>query len=222
MDTIKNFIPSLLTLINLCCGFTAIIYGELELGAVLIICGAIADLFDGAVARMLNATSDIGLQLDSLADMVSFGLAPAYLYYLCADYEYRIIPALFYVSCAAYRLAKFNTLPSSKYFLGVASPSAGLFLTGLVYAFSQKSIIGQYLISSPILYFIIPIIMGIMMNISLKMFSFKSLKDDLKVSKLPLLVPILAIGIALFDWKFMISGALLSYMIVALIYRPKS
>ena len=82
--SIKKQIPNLITLGNLYCGFLSIGYaavGQFTNAAILIIIGMILDSMDGRIARMLNAQSPIGKQLDSLADIVTFGVAPCYLVY---------------------------------------------------------------------------------------------------------------------------------------------
>ncbi len=82
MKKINKCLPSLITLGNLFCGFLAISYIEdqkLIIAAWLIFIGMIFDMFDGKVARLTNGSSDFGMQLDSLTDMISFGVAPAFL-----------------------------------------------------------------------------------------------------------------------------------------------
>ncbi len=108
--------PSIITILALCMGITAVRYaldGKFEIAAGLIIIAGIMDGMDGRIARLLKSTSEFGAQLDSLADVVSFGVAPSVVTYL---WILRDIPnrgvgwlvVLVYISCAALRLARFN------------------------------------------------------------------------------------------------------------------
>jgi CDP-diacylglycerol---serine O-phosphatidyltransferase len=127
-------IPNLFTLGNLYCGFLSIGYvaaGETRNAAILILIGMMLDSLDGRVARMLNVQSPLGMQLDSLADVVTFGAAPSFLVYSTVfggtGYTGLFIVGLFPLF-GAYRLARFNITPSStsmKYFTGVPITAAG-------------------------------------------------------------------------------------------------
>lgn len=142
---ITRLVPNMLTLAGLCCGLTAVRFamlGRWELSVTMILIAAVIDGFDGAVARMLKATSEFGAQLDSLADIVNFGIAPALVMHLWALHNIKGIGwsvALFYVVCCALRLARFNvamhespeeTTPQKSikklYFTGVPSPAGAL------------------------------------------------------------------------------------------------
>ena len=137
-------IPNLLTLSNLLCGtvavVSALVWGDLKLAFGLMVLAAVFDFFDGFVARLLNQSSPIGLQLDSLADDISFGLAPAAIMYslyqwfpgvwLPAGYPGLIV--FVFTACAALRLAKFNIDDTQRTeFCGLPSPAAGLFCASL-------------------------------------------------------------------------------------------
>jgi len=152
---IKNNIPNLITLLNLISGSIAIILifsGEMILASWFIILAAILDFFDGMVARLLHAKSDIGAQLDSLADVISFGLAPSVIMYLLilqspglpswSAGNILLLPfaALLLVAGGAYRLAKFNTDPQQESeFKGLPIPSTGLFVAALPLVLDQYS-----------------------------------------------------------------------------------
>jgi CDP-diacylglycerol---serine O-phosphatidyltransferase len=149
-----GILPSLVTLGNLICGFAAIgvaakaqlfFRAEADPGrasaffayaGMLILAAMIFDALDGRVARMTNLTSEFGAQLDSLCDMVSFGIAPAYIVFLTASsYQlfghprYAWVCPLFYSICVALRLARFNCETEAEeeshhYFKGLPSPAA--------------------------------------------------------------------------------------------------
>ncbi len=144
---IKDHIPNFITLLNLISGSVAVIMalsGELICASWFIILAAAFDFFDGFSARLLHSRSDIGAQLDSLADVISFGLAPAVIMYLLilrsggfphlSAGRTEVVPfvALLIVAGSAYRLAKFNTDPGQAVeFKGLPTPSTGLFVAAL-------------------------------------------------------------------------------------------
>ncbi|NLU49392.1 MAG: CDP-diacylglycerol--serine O-phosphatidyltransferase [Syntrophomonadaceae bacterium] len=153
-----GYIPNAFTLVNLSFGVLAllgIIHGEFTAAAIFILVAACLDRMDGRVARHLNVESELGKQLDSLADLVSFGVAPAVLVYTqvldpsCAQLVSAGVTVIF-ILCGAFRLARFNVLNIGTYFVGVPITLAG----GLVGLFSLLSIYLPapfYLISLPML-----------------------------------------------------------------------
>ncbi len=136
--------PSMFTIGNMACGFSAILLAfadEFSWAAALLAGSIVLDIADGAVARLVGATSPFGVQLDSLADLVSFGLAPAVLVHTWALPENPIvawISAFFWLACAAFRLARFNVtvdpLADKKYFVGLPSPGATLVVIATILA----------------------------------------------------------------------------------------
>ena len=128
---ILNQSANILTMLNLSSGCLALILvmkGHALLGAVLIFVAALFDMYDGKVARSLNVSSEFGKQLDSLADLISFGVAPALLIYQNILYEYSIagiLLTLMYILCGAMRLARFNVTTFTGSFQGLPIPAAG-------------------------------------------------------------------------------------------------
>ena len=135
-------IPSLLTTGNLLCGYIAVIrslQGEYEWAAIALFIAALLDRLDGWVARLTNTSSDFGVQLDSLADVISFGMAPALLVYLWAldglPKPWSLAPFL-YLAAGASRLARFNIQAPSldkRYFVGLPIPAAACALSACVF-----------------------------------------------------------------------------------------
>ncbi len=137
---IKRHIPNAITCLNLLSGALAIVYtlyeGEMTIAAGLIVLAAVFDFFDGLVARLLGVTSAIGKDLDSLADVVSFGLAPAVLVLhalLVEGYSLmEVAPVLMAAAFAALRLAKFNNdTRQTTSFIGLPVPAGALFWIGI-------------------------------------------------------------------------------------------
>jgi len=146
-------LPNGLTLANLFCGVFAIVNasrGQFDTAGLLIVLGGIADALDGRVARATGAGSRFGSELDSLVDVISFGLAPAMImYFAVLNHEgWDWIIVFLYVACAAIRLARFNVEQAGRakrYFHGLPSPAAGLTLA-TYYWFSQTPLYNETLL----------------------------------------------------------------------------
>ena len=141
----RMILPNMLTLIGVCIGLTSIRFaldGKFEFAIIAIILAALIDGLDGRIARLIKGTSKVGKELDSLTDMISFGVAPAFIMYfwkLNTLGRFGWLVCLIYVICVALRLARFNINsnqePSWKdnFFEGVPSPAGGiLVLTPLI------------------------------------------------------------------------------------------
>ncbi|WP_397532308.1 CDP-diacylglycerol--serine O-phosphatidyltransferase [Roseateles sp.] len=140
-------LPNAITLAALFSGFYAIVMsmnGRFELACIAIFCAAVLDSLDGRVARMTNAQSAFGEQMDSLSDMVSFGAAPALIVYIWALKDMGKlgwIPAFVYISGAALRLARFNVnigVVDKRFFQGLPSPAAAAIVIGMIWAFDDS------------------------------------------------------------------------------------
>jgi CDP-diacylglycerol---serine O-phosphatidyltransferase len=132
---VKSHTANMLTLLNLSLGGFAIIFtlhGNLNLSLLLIFVAALADRFDGMVARKLQIESELGKQLDSMCDIISFGVAPALLLYQGVLHEFGGPSSFFtvlYIGCGALRLARFNISENNGYFTGLPITAAGCIVT---------------------------------------------------------------------------------------------
>ncbi len=134
-DLITKRCANVVTLINIVFGSMSILYTinqSYRYAAIFILLAVMMDGMDGRIARRFDATSELGRELDSLCDLVSFGVAPAVLLYAqvlsySAGYESLII-AVFYIACGCFRLARFNVLRDDKHFMGVPITIAGLLM----------------------------------------------------------------------------------------------
>lgn len=177
-------LPNLFTTAGLFAGFYAVVSamnGRFEAAAIAIFFAMVMDGFDGRIARMTNTQSDFGKEYDSLADMVSFGLAPA-----LVMYQWALVPlhkigfagAFVFAAGAALRLARFNTQVGTvdkRYFQGLASPAAASLLAGLVWWGDDAGWTRENL-AIPAL--ILTVSAGILMVSNIRYYSFKDL--DLK------------------------------------------
>ena len=145
----RMILPNMLTLIGVCIGLTSIRFaldGKFGLAIIAIIFAALIDGLDGRIARLIKGTSKVGKELDSLTDMISFGVAPAFIMYfwkLNTLGRFGWLLCLVYVICVALRLARFNINSNQEpswrdnFFEGVPSPAGGiLVLTPLIISLS--------------------------------------------------------------------------------------
>src|SRR6202162_1860039 len=137
---VRTLVPNVITLLALCAGLTAVrlaIEGKLEFALAAIVLAAVLDGIDGRIARMLKGTSRFGAELDSLADFVNFGVAPALILYFWGLHELKSagwIVALVFALCAALRLARFNVMIddpnkpawAGNFFTGIPAPAGAI------------------------------------------------------------------------------------------------
>lgn len=146
MKNIKKQIPNIITSLNLFAGCLSCVFsfqGDFMLGVYLILAAAVLDFFDGFAARLLNAYSPLGKELDSLADMVSFGLAPAVMLYsfLSEINSYFAFIAFLIPVFSAFRLAKFNIDErQTSSFIGLATPANAIFWIFAVVNFASSGL----------------------------------------------------------------------------------
>jgi CDP-diacylglycerol--serine O-phosphatidyltransferase len=160
--TVNRWIPNAVTLLALCAGLTAIRMAYLErweLAIAAVLVAMVGDALDGRIARLMGATSEFGAQLDSLADVISFGVTPAIMVYLWAMGDAGGLGwalVLVFVMACALRLARFNVALddeepapwASRFFTGVPAPAgAGLVLLPMIMSFE----LGEDVLASPIL-----------------------------------------------------------------------
>ena len=227
---IKKQIPNLFTLLNLFFGCIAIVYimepgiiitegpagqnlieipQQIYRASICIALAAVVDYFDGFLARLLGSSSEMGKQLDSLADLVSFGVAPSLIVYqflklsLAQDIDglsaswYQLVPVFILPCAAAYRLARFNiSAPSTAGFTGVPVPAVGILFASFPviywYAPIEQSMVTGLLLNKWFWYSVV-IGCSYLMVSSLPMMAFKFDKFSLK-NLLPLLI-LLGIGL---------------------------
>ena len=249
-------LPNILTLANLFCGCIAIVFAlhwqpflrelngqdfwipgtsQVYFAGFFILLAAVFDLFDGAAARWLNEHSPIGKDLDSLADLVSFGVAPSMILMKllwvssmqqpnAVDVSMWVVSPAFLFACfAALRLAKFNNAePTTAYFTGVPTPAAGLMVASfpLIYFFNPFGM-ASYLTNTWVLYAII-ILLCWLMNAKFKFFTMKGLmKGSIKENILPLAWIFLSIASIVIFRSLGVPIAFLLYVVFSFAMQKK-
>ena len=198
-----SIVPNMFTAMNMFCGFISIINassGEYTYAAWLIIIAAIFDTLDGWMARLTHSSSALGVQLDSLSDLVSFGVAPAYLIYkanLISYNEIGIIISSLLMIAGGFRLARFNVQLvgfDKTYFTGLPIPSSAITVATFIIAFYEKN---RGFIPSVIV-FIIPMVF-ILSFLMVSKVRYDTLphfrKQDFKEKPYFYLVPVILIGL---------------------------
>jgi CDP-diacylglycerol---serine O-phosphatidyltransferase len=193
-------LPSMFTMANMFCGYCAIVYairGEFATAAPLIGFAMVLDMLDGRVARMANATSDFGIEFDSLADVISFGMAPAILSFMWGLQPLGRIgwaASFLFVAAAAVRLARFNIQTGSqdkRYFVGLPSPAAAAVLASTVFAYPAGFQAPAH--AAGVLAMVI--VPALLMVSTIRFFSFKTF--DLQARRSYPVLILVALGLAL-------------------------
>ncbi|MCQ4035252.1 CDP-alcohol phosphatidyltransferase family protein [Kaistella montana] len=235
MNFIKNNLANSFTLANLFSGSIGVIQllaGNYQVTAICIIVSLVLDFFDGFIARAMKSNSNLGAQLDSLADMVSFGLLPGIVMYKALEpfgnqvfgmelpFEIKYF-ALFITLFSCLRLAIFNLdEEQTYYFKGLNTPSNTILIFGLYYAFKENGYF-QLLLENPLLLIILTAISSWILVSPIKMIAmkFKSMKLEDNYPKIALLI-----GAVLILIIFGIVGiplVILYYILISLIFQKQ-
>ncbi len=213
----RVILPNTLTLIGVCIGLTSINFalnGNYKLSIIAILLAAIIDGLDGRIARLIKGTSRVGKELDSLTDVISFGVAPAFIMYfwqLNSLGKVGWLISLIYVVCVALRLARFNINTGGEsswkdnFFEGVPSPAGGiLVLSPLIYQSSGFDVFNlNYQLITPIIF----IIISILLISKMPTYSFKKIVVPRSTTIFLLFSIVLLFGLLLiFPFKALIIG----------------
>lgn len=249
-------IPNIFTLLNLVLGCIAIVcilqngisiqYNpegaqyidipeKIALASLFIGLAAVVDFLDGFVARLFKASSEMGKQLDSLADVVSFGVAPSMIIYQFLRMSFAreengievnmlwLVPAFIIAAAGAYRLARFNIDTSQQYgFKGVPIPAAGLLIASfpLIYWNSNNETIINLLLNKWFLYGVIILVSGLMVSkLPLMAMKFNSLSVKDNLPKIILIV-FSVIVVLLLKWMA-VPVIFIGYIILSLLFKNK-
>lgn len=235
---IGRFVPSGLTLLGLCSGTTAIRFALVDhwkAAVIAIVIAAILDTMDGKLARLLGADSKFGAQLDSLADLVSFGIAPSVLVYMwtlthAGGAGWTI--ALIFCVCCAIRLARFNiemadaddTEDANRHFTGVPTPAAAcMILLPMLLSFQFENTLAGAWLADPILNGAVVSFVSLLMVSRLPTLSFKNFHLPRKFMPLAVLAGAGLVTLAvLWPWATLSGGLILYIATLPLGARPRS
>jgi CDP-diacylglycerol--serine O-phosphatidyltransferase len=202
----KSIIPNSITLTNAACGTTAILLSDLEKGIILVSIAMILDVLDGFLAKKIDASSDLGKELDSLADAISFGIAPAFLFYQYFHNQLALLFAIIYTINAIFRLAKYNITPPSTTFNGLPSPAAAGVVLSLLLI--DKEIHSEF----PTIFLII--FPAVLMNMNISFFSLKDIKNNIK---LVALIAMFTIGAGVINVVYAPLMLFSSYILISIV-----
>src|ERR1700678_1030923 len=247
-------IPNLFTLLNLFFGCLAVILilqngitvlynpdgseyigmpEKTELASFFIGLAALVDFLDGLVARLFKAVSPLGKQLDSLADVVSFGVAPGMILYQLLRLSFSgqedgldvpvlwLLPALIFPCAAAYRLARFNIDDSQQYgFKGVPTPAAGLLIASLplISWYTNSRLVEAALLNKWVLYALILVVAYLMIS-NLPLMALKFNNSSLRSNMPKIILLVLAIFAAIFLRWLAVPVVFVFYIIVSLAFK---
>jgi len=191
----KRHIPNFITCLNLFAGCIGIVYafkGELTIAAYAILIAAIFDFFDGMIARLLKAYSDIGKELDSLADMVSFGVLPSVIVYQLFLQSPQVGSVSPFLNMSAFLIAVFSALRLAKFniderqsenFIGLPTPANAMLIASLPMILAQDNWFLTAYILNPFFLFIFSLAMSILLVTEIPLISLKfkslNLNDNL-------------------------------------------
>src|SRR4249919_3148778 len=212
-------LPSLLTMGNMFCGYACVVYamrGEYATAAPFIGFAVVLDMLDGRIARLTNTTSEFGVEFDSMADIISFGIAPAILSFAWGLQSLGRLgwaAGFMFVACAAMRLARFNIQSSSggdkRYFVGMPSPAAAAIPAATVFAYPWGLL--DYREALPALAMVL--IPALLMVSTIKFRSFKTLAAPTRRPYRVLLF--IAVAIMLVTWLHRYVLVIAAYIYLA-------
>lgn len=217
------FLPNTFTALNMACGFASIILsfkGNFYSGCLVLILGAIFDLVDGRVARMTGTESSFGEQFDSLSDLISFGMAPAFLIYnqfLVDLGRIGYAVAFIYLLCGALRLARFNAnidKVNSNFFQGLPIPGAALAIIGYVLFSIEFPVLKDF----KLLAAVYTVFYALLMISNIPFFSFKNPEVGKRNKKVILFIIFILLVLIFTYEQLMIPVILGLYVLVSIIY----
>jgi len=220
-----NYLANLLTISNLLCGFASVIFsleGHFTFSALAIILSVIFDGLDGQVARKSRSPSDFGKELDSLVDVISFGIAPALLGYIFIYGRFHlpaVIGLFVYLLCAVIRLAKYNITPKEamrNYFIGLPTTVSGGMLASFVLIYRKKAFSSE---SIPVLFISLVLLLAYLMVSRARYLNLDGLEQLLgKRLKVVMLCLFLILSLGLYLDKA--GAALFLIFLIYLIFSP--
>jgi CDP-diacylglycerol---serine O-phosphatidyltransferase len=232
-------LPSIFTVANLLCGYYAILAAlegspaDFDNAARAIGIAILFDTFDGRVARVMGTNSEFGREFDSLADVVSFGIAPAVLAYAwgvraaaagSASPELHLIQlgwliGFFFLGCCAWRLARFNihgmAPGGNRYFVGMPTPAAAGMIAATVHGFGAP--IQDVHVS--LLWLLLVLVLGVLMSSQIRYYSFKDIQWARRQPSLAVILMVLLIGGAVLFSQIVLMLVASAYVVHGIVFQ---
>lgn len=232
---IRKYIPDFITSMNIACGAIGVIFafkGRIDLAFLFMLAAAVFDFCDGFAARALDAYSDLGKELDSLCDCVSFGLLPAVMLFNCGNAsmigsDWVCWTAILISIFSAIRLAKFNVDPrQTSGFIGLPTPACAMLVGAFCYYVAKTPASNCAMwIASPVFIPAVSVILSYLLISEIPMFSFKFHKDDPKplVTKRLAMLAIIVVAVVIclvfkLNWSMAVIIVMASYIVKNIIY----
>lgn len=226
-------LPNFITLCNLFCGCCALLYvqqGALPVAAWFTAASFGFDYLDGMLARALKVHSDLGKQLDSLADVVSFGVVPGALLYhlLCLSFpdathtgvQIAALPAFVLSMFSALRLGKFNLdTRQTDYFIGLSTPANTLLVLGLALGVHFEIFEVQQWVLQPVLLYSLVALLSWLLVAEIPMFGMKIKKLDWRSNRIPLLLLVLSIPAFYFLHALALTAMVILYILFSIVFK---
>lgn len=225
----RSFIPNGLTLLNLLMGCLAIYFILIDSPMAVLVCliiSAIADFFDGWAARKLGQAGDLGIQLDSLADVISFGAVPGFIMFMLLQAGLSELPSPYIVPLStmgfiitlssAYRLARFNIdTRHVEGFIGLATPANTVFFLGIYLSIHLDTFSIGHILSHPIVLFAIVVLFSYLLNSNIHMFKLKFKLDSWSGFEKQWILLLSAIPLVVFLGPLGLSAVIIVYIILS-------
>ncbi|WP_297333181.1 CDP-alcohol phosphatidyltransferase family protein [Flavobacterium sp.] len=233
---LRKHVPNIITLLNLTAGLVALVYAfdtNLQMAFIWVCIGIFLDFWDGFFARILNAQSKIGLQLDSLADMVTSGVVPGVVMYKMLENIYELsetyAPDNFYMNLlpyigfiitigSCYRLAKFNVdTRQTESFIGLPTPANALLIISLPVILNHSDGTGFVfdILSNPYVLVGISLLSAFLLNAEIPLFSLKVKYFNWETNKIQIFFLVLSVLLLFFFQYLGIPLIILSYVILS-------
>jgi len=236
-------LPNILTMSNLfcgCCAFMLVVYGRPDLAAWFTLASFVFDYADGMAARALKIASPLGKELDSLADVISFGAVPAAMMYMMLSqalypghhlyppafqprlFNPEALPAFVLAMFAGLRLGKFNLdTRQANYFIGLSTPACTIFVLGLALAvFNQRFQADVWLLNPWLLYALLPLLCYLLIS-EIPMFGLKIKRFDLSSNAMLLGFAVVFATLWFFLHELALSVIIVLYVLISIFLKNK-
>jgi CDP-diacylglycerol--serine O-phosphatidyltransferase len=225
--SMRKHLPNIITLINLfsgCCALVSLLNEQFIAAFIFVLVAGVADYCDGMLARILKVNSPLGKELDSLADLVSFGVFPGAIMYILLAKSFgaetdgaiiwQAIPGFIISLFACLRLARFNLdTRQTDHFIGLNTPAATVFVTGLMLIYANDTMGLRALILQPWLLYIIIAVLSFLLVAEISMISFKFKKFQWKGNESRFIFLILGVVFLIFFKELTFSLVILAYVL---------